>query len=398
MPCWQSSKSEAASIKEEFLFPSIQLPHHTSCVPLWLSAGKRIPGHKSFPNSHYLLFKLNREAACAIFTKIQWPSTNICHSRLSSSHSAPGSLTQHSQPPAATGTLPSPVNLQTLHLPPAQAVTPSQWQTGRDLPLHLACFLADYKKGSQQRHFSSFAEFCTTLQLPIKLWRLLWLTLALLFLLPVLEIAKGLWRRCHYKKWIFHNSLSPLVCQSNKLCCISRNLFTLKQEHQPSRPITGGSYQVPTPSFLFLSTRVKDCIANSTKQAFQSVLQQRLFLLAALLLQWGTGAVAQAVALYFYPSYSHWGQERSTMQVPWGHSMNTNKEHCRASSPSTKLLPDSLAQGPQKPPTSQAQRVQILDINFLEVQRVQACRVRSNPTQRNIYFVSKLKSHCSELH
>lgn len=175
---------------------TISFPLHPTPTPHQLCASLALcwlEGTRTqSPNSHYLLFKLNREAAFAIFTKIQWPSTNICHSRISSSHSTPGTLTQHSQPPAGTGTLPFPVNLQTLHLPPAQAVTPSQWQTGKDLPLHLACFLADYKKGSQQRHFSSFAEFCTTLQLPIKLWRLLWLTLALLFLLPVLGIAKGL--------------------------------------------------------------------------------------------------------------------------------------------------------------------------------------------------------------
>lgn len=164
----QSSRSEAASVKTKKynkyrFFPALS----NCCVPPWLSAGKRIPGHKSFPNSYYLLFRLNTEAAFATFTKIQ------CLSRISSSHTIPGILTQHSPQQAQDSAIQA--NLLSLHLPPAQAVTPSQWQTGRDISSHLACFLADYKKGSQQRHFSSFAvvQICKTLQLPIKLWRLL---------------------------------------------------------------------------------------------------------------------------------------------------------------------------------------------------------------------------------
>lgn len=61
MPHWQRSRSKAISVKTEKhnkynFFPTL----FNCCVPPWLSAGKRIPGHKSFPNSHYLLFNLNR--------------------------------------------------------------------------------------------------------------------------------------------------------------------------------------------------------------------------------------------------------------------------------------------------------------------------------------------------
>lgn len=130
-----NSRSEVTSVKIEkynkyHFFATLSI----CCVPPQFSA-KRIPGHKSIPNSQYLLFKLNREAAFATLTEIQWPHTKIQrHSRISSSHTIPETLTQHSQPPAGTGTLPSPMNFQTPHLPPAQAVTPSQWQTGKDLP------------------------------------------------------------------------------------------------------------------------------------------------------------------------------------------------------------------------------------------------------------------------
>lgn len=182
----------------------------------------------------------------------------------------------------------------------------------------------------------------------------------------------------------------PLVCQRKKYYCISRNLSTLKQEHQPSRAITGVSYQVAAPSYLFVSTRTRDWVANRIKQTFQSVLQQRPLCFCTEVQElWHRQLLCTSM-----PATVTQGR-RDPPCRSLGATPQTPTKSTADSSPNTKLLPDHPTQGPQKPPTNQAHRVHILDINFSEVQ---VCRVRSNPTQRNIYFVSKLKSHCSELH
>ena len=135
---------------------------------------------------------------------------HTCRSRINSSH-APGTLTQHSQPQAGIGTLPSPVNLKSLHLPPVQAVTKPV--IGREGPFITSClFPCQLQKGSRQKDTSaallSPAQLCSSPSSFEGCSNSLWHRC---FCCLCWGSLRDCARHCLYRKGIFYNILFPLI-------------------------------------------------------------------------------------------------------------------------------------------------------------------------------------------
>lgn len=128
-------------------------------MPPWPSTGYRVLGHKSFPTHTICSVSKQRGSFChfhQVEDAVTPPHQHTCHSRINSSH-APRTLTQHSQTLAGISTPPSPVNLRSPHLPPAQAITKSV--TGRQGHFITSChFPANYKRGHSKKTLQQLCQ------------------------------------------------------------------------------------------------------------------------------------------------------------------------------------------------------------------------------------------------
>lgn len=217
-------------------------------------------------------------------------------------------------------TLPSPVNLKPLHLPVAHTITKPV--TGRNLLLHPACFLADYKRGQ--------SKDTATLLSPAQLC----------------SAPSSFEGCCDSLYHCYFCCLCWGLLRAHAKHCLCKKRNILQHPFPPYRAEDTGlqfayfGTRASIPSSP-LNTRTMDGIANSTRLTFQGMLTHFSSSLFGSALGCGSCGIG---ALHFYPSCSHLGQEGSTMKTPWGHPMAPKEEHCRASS----SLP---AQGLQKPPT-----------------------------------------------